>query len=172
MKNTFLIYTFIISGVFISFNNENSEKTKSIKGRWYYIENKNYKEIHACDSLIYIFDWSNSDNRAIFNRYHIKDDTLWSQYYFASQLIEKIGFHNWGYIERITQSNLVLIKDTTMTILFKLDDIDTLFTKRLAVVYLNHKLDTFRYNQWMNYQFEYENRMIEYYKKHPELMSK
>ena len=171
MKKNYLIVSLVI--LLFSFNScFNTKVGSSIKGRWYYVENKQYKEIHANDSLLYIFDWSNFDNKSIFNRYYIKNDSLWSQYYFASQLIEKVGFHSWGRIINFTKDSIVLNKDTTKTVFYKIDDVDSLFTKKLDRVYNNHKKDTLRINQWISYQGEYEKRMIDYYKRHPEFTNR
>ncbi len=178
MRNTFLNFTFALfisviffsfkSVIFFSFKNEKSVKL-SIKGRWYFIQDNMYKEIHATDSVFCLLDWNNDANRTLFLNYYINKDRLWSVYKISNPT-EQLPPYCWGRIIKFSKQKITLKKDTSTTVFYKLDDVDSLFTKKISQnLHVNHRLDTVQFNRWLNYQGEYEKRMIEYLKKHPEL---
>ncbi len=174
MRNKFLIFTFviIIFTFFFSFKNENPEKTKTVKGRWYFIQDKSYKEIHANDTVFYLFDWDNEANRTLFLHYYINYDSLWS-FFRTSNPEERLYLYCWGNVIKFSDKNFNLKKDSSEIVFYKIDDEDSLFTKKIGQnLYINHRLDSVQFNRWLNYQNDYYNRLIELYKKHPEQLSK
>lgn len=174
MRNKFLIFTFviIIFGFFFSFKNENPKKTKTVKGRWYFIQDKSYKEIHANDTVFYLFDWDNDANRTLFLHYYINNDSLWS-FFRTSNPEEQLYLYCWGKVQKFSDINFNLKKESSEIVFYKIDDEDSLFTNKISQnLYINHRLDSVQFNRWLNYQNDYYNRLIELYKKHPELLRK
>ena len=171
MKKNYLI---VLLGILLfSFNFcFNSKVGYSIKGRWYFVENTIYKEIHANDTVFCLFDWKNDAGKSLFLYYYIKKDTLWSLSKIPDPIIQLDSYY-WGTIVKHTKDSILLKKGSSKIVFYKIDEVDSLFTKKLSQnLYVNYKLDTFRFNQWMNYEEEYDKRVIKYYKEHPEFTNR
>lgn len=136
----------------------------SLKGRWYYVEGKLYKEIHANDSVFCLFNWNSDANRTLFLHYYINNDSLWSVYKISNPK-EQMEPYCWGKIVKVAKEGISLKNDTSFMIFYKIDNADSLFTKKISQnLYVNHRLDSVQFYKWINYEDEYYKRMIAYYK--------
>ncbi|MEN8118536.1 MAG: hypothetical protein ABFS16_16255 [Bacteroidota bacterium] len=145
---------------------------KTINGRWWYLEGTTYKEIHANDSCIYLFDFSNYTDRCYQLEYVIRNDTFWTlppKKRFSSLNMEP---YYRGKVIAFDSDSFLLMNNKTKVTYHKLDEIEDIYTKNLPNVFKNEKLDTTAWERWLNYQDKYDQRAKEFYKKHLEYKQK
>ena len=145
---------------------------KTINGRWWYVEETTYKEMHASDSSIYIFDFSNYSDRCYELEYMIRNDTFWTippQKRFSAI---KIRPYYRGSVVKFETDSFILVKKSKEIIYHKLDNIEDLYFKGLPQVFKNGKVDSAAWKRWLNYQDKYDQRAKKFYQDHLEFRYK
>ncbi len=143
--------------------NQKQDNYKTIKGRWWYVEETIYKEIHASDSCIYIFDFSNYSDRCYELEYVIRNDTFWTippQKRFSAIKIEP---YFRGSVVKFETDSFILVKNSKEIVYHKLDDVEDIYSKHLPQVFKNEKLDSVAWERWLKYQDKYDQRAIRFH---------
>lgn len=157
-KKTIIFLILILSAC----NNKQTDTYKTINGRWYFYD-KDYKEFHANDSLIYLFDLTNTD-RTIKLDYVIRNDSLLTTPHRFSPDSD-IQPYYWGRIEAFCKDSFLLAKDSDIITYYKIDESEDIYTRNLDYV----SGDSLAWQRWLEYQDEYWFRAKDYIKNHPHL---
>ena len=140
------------------------EREISIRGRWYYNE-KNYKEIHATDTLVLFFDFNNYKlDRYYQLRYEICNDSLFTMPVSLERFPNRIEPYFHGVISDKRENQFVLNKDSSKIVFYKLDDSLKVFDDSLYH-YAFGTRDTINSMKWLKYCEDYENRARDFYNK-------
>ena len=144
--------------------NKNEDKYKTINGRWWYNDG-NYKEMHANDTSVYVFDFKEIEQSFKYN-YVIINDSFWT--IPPQNEYSTIRTYFWGKMIIFNNDSFELIKDSKKIIFHRIDTIEDVYIKKLPIVFNNGKLDSIAWERWLNYQDQYSQRAKKFYKDHPE----
>ncbi|WP_297086745.1 hypothetical protein [uncultured Draconibacterium sp.] len=142
----------------------NTKNNFSISGRWWYVENGYYKEIHANDTCMFVFDFSNVENKYYSINYFIEADTLWTFRGSIKKSFKPVAPFMKGEIFSSNENSFKLVKNKNEITYHKLDNDMKLFNNQLSKIYTNGSLDSLSWRTWLSYQESYENRAIQYFR--------
>lgn len=164
------IILFIIAILVIVGCKEQHDSYKTINGRWWYFDN-NYKEMHASDSLVYVFDFKEIDQNYKLE-YVIKNDSFFTNP--PRPQFEELNLKPYfrGKIINLQESSFVLVTNNNQILFHKIDGNEDIYVKKLDNIYIDGKKDSIAWEKWLNYCNEYDERAIKFYNDHPELKYK
>ena len=100
------VTTIFLIVILLACNNIQTDSYKTINGRWYFYD-KDYKEFHANDSLIYVFDLTNIDKTFKLD-YVIRNDGSITRPYRFSPGSADIQPYFWGKVRLLAKMTFYL----------------------------------------------------------------
>ncbi|SFE69974.1 hypothetical protein [Sunxiuqinia elliptica] len=164
-------YVIITIAILLVGCTSSSHKDINLKGRWYYFD-KNYKEIHANDSLALFFDFKDPLSEFYYQlSYQVKNDSFYTIPVNPEKYLREYKPFFRGVITDFSPNQFVLKTDSSEVTYYKLDDSQEVFYEGL-LQYAYGRRDSLNFMRWAKYHEGYQNRARAYYQAHPELMDK